>query len=238
MRLWQFLSKAGFGSRRQVLEQFASLQVTVNGEDASPLRQLQVTDAIFVNGQLLEVAKSPPQIWAWHKMIGVDCNVKAGRADSVWTRLQSLPANTHPVGRLDKDSHGLMLLSTDGQLTHRLMHPSQQLWKTYHVQVRGLVSDEVICALRDGPAYQVGSHRIEPQPCRVQQMQQFEGGALLQLQLCEGKHRQIRYMCRAVGLTVVDLKRTAIGPLELGNLAADALRLLTPDEVHLLQNAV
>lgn len=234
MRLWQWLSKAGFGSRSQVLAQFASWHVTVNGHSASPLTQLTPTDRVLVNGQTVAPPTADVQVWAWHKPVGVDCNVREGQSDSVWQRLQQLPAGTHPVGRLDKDSHGLMLLSSSGQLTHQLMHPQHEFGKTYQVHVSGLVSDEVLQRLQCGPAYQVGPHTIQPQPCQVRLLQQFTDGALLEMQLHEGKNRQIRYMCRAVGLKVVDLQRMAIGSVLLGDLAVDALRPLSPQELLLL----
>lgn len=237
MRVWQYLSKAGFGSRSQVLAQFAALQVTVNGHSASPLTQLTPTDQVQLAGQPLTPPAAACQVWAWHKPVGVDCNVRQGRADSVWQRLQGLPAGTHPVGRLDKDSHGLMLLCTDGQLTQQLMHPQHLLCKTYQVQVQGTLSTEVLQRLQAGPAYQVGPHTVQPQPCQVEVLQHQATGALLQMQLHEGKNRQIRYMCRAVGLKVLDLQRVAIGKVQLGELALDALRPLSAAELLQLQAA-
>lgn len=237
MRVWQYLSKAGFGSRSQVLAQFAALQVTVNGHEASPLTQLSPTDLVALAGEPLAPPADACQVWVWHKPVGVDCNVRQGRVDSVWQRLQGLPSGTHPVGRLDKDSHGLMLLCTDGQLTQQLMHPQHLLCKTYQVQVQGELSMDTLLRLQAGPAYQVGPHTVQPQPCHVEVLEQKANNAVLQMQLHEGKNRQIRYMCRAVGLKVVDLQRVAIANVVLGELAPDALRPLSAAELLQLQAA-
>lgn len=244
MRVWQWLSRQGLGSRQQVLAQFAALEVQVNGQAASPLTLLQLGDHVSwlpahssAHARAAHNIQTPrehhiitphaprvePVLWLWHKPLGVDCNVRPGHVNSVWLRLQGQAPGLHPVGRLDKDSHGLMLLSTDGTLTHALMHPSKQIAKTYHVSVRGPVTPERLHAFAQGPQYRVGPKVIAPRPCVVEVLCQTPDGALLAIQLTEGKNRQLRYMCRAVGWTVTDLQRVAIGDITLGSLPLDAI---------------
>lgn len=233
MRLWQFLSRQGVGSRQQILLRYPELGVTRNGQPLSPLALLASGDEIRWLDSTVRVAVYSPShvttdgvacpLWLWHKPIGVDCNVRVGQLDSVWARLQQQPQLLHPVGRLDKDSHGLMLLSSDGNITHALMHPTKAIEKTYRVRVRGTVTPDALQQLAQGPSYHVGPKHIQPQPCRVQQLAATDDGDVLELKLTEGKHRQIRYMCRALGWTVLDLQRTAIGPIKLGALPLDAI---------------
>lgn len=248
MRLWQFLSRQGVGSRQHILQRYSELSVTRNGQPLSPLALLAAGDEIRWFDTTARVAVYQPSdtiadatacpLWLWHKPIGVDCNVLIGQLDSVWARLQQQPTLLHPVGRLDKDSHGLMLLSSDGHISHALMHPSQAIEKTYRVRVRGQVTAHALKLLSEGPRYQVGPNLIQPAPCTVQHCQSTEDGAVLELTLTEGKHRQIRYMCRAMGWTVLDLQRTAIGPIALGMLPPDAIMPLDQPTWHKLQQSL
>lgn len=229
LRVWQRLAQAGFGSRRQIFALFSHDTIRCNDEPVSPLSWCAAEDRLTVNGVELPTCKStaPPKVMAWHKPVGIDCNVRVGRADSVWAKLQQLALPLHPVGRLDKDSEGLLLLSQDGQLTHRLMSPEFAHEKLYQVRFHQPFTPQQLALLTAGPVYQVGPHVYRPKPCQVADID----SQTVLIKLTEGKHRQIRYMSRAVGLKVERLTRIAIGAYELTDLAADAVRDLDAAQI-------
>lgn len=138
-----------------------------------------------------------------------------------------------PVGRLDIETEGALLLTNDGELTHRLTHPSFEVPKTYLVEVRGSVGNKVIRTLLTGVELDDGWARAQG----AQIVEQARGGTLLELVLTEGRNREIRRMMDALGFTVVGLVRVAIGPLRLGRLKAGTYRKLVPAEVIALYRA-
>ena len=148
--------------------------------------------------------------------------------------LTKVPERVYPIGRLDKNSEGLLLFTNDGNFANDIMHPSRHVAKTYRVTVRPDINDEQLIKLAsgveiDGKMTQEGSVVVlDKQPGRV----------VLQMTIHEGRNRQIRKMCEAVGLEVARLKRTAIGPIKLGMLKPGEYRELKPDELRALRNAI
>ncbi len=140
----------------------------------------------------------------------------------------------YPVGRLDKDSEGLLICTNDGELANMLMHPRYHLKKTYFVNVRGNVAGEVadrLRAMRD-----IDGEKIKE--ADVQIVNRSEAYSVLRFVIGEGKNRQIRRMCEAVGLSVMQLKRTSIGPLTLGDLKVGESRSMTKEELNELKRAL
>ncbi len=140
----------------------------------------------------------------------------------------------YPVGRLDRDSQGLLLLTDDGELSHRLLHPRYKVSKKYMVTVQGHPSRDVIKRLERGVEIAPGQ---VTQPCKVRQVGKRKRQAIFEIVLKEGRKRQIRYMFRVMGYRVDRLVRTEMGPLRLGDLESGRVRSLTPQEVSALRQA-
>lgn len=233
-RLWQRLAEAGIAKSAQpALLASGRLQLAVSDQNlataaAQPLKLSQwlPADAILWLDQQPLPAVPPRRYWQYHKPRGIDCNLRASDPASLWHLLQQFPPGVFAVGRLDKDSEGLLLLTNDGQFANQLLHPNQHHQKTYQVQIDQDVSAEQLSALQQGAVYQVGQTTVTPRPCQARLL----APRLLELQLTEGKNRQIRYMCRAVGLKVLRLQRTAVGALQLGDLPVGAVAELNASQ--------
>ncbi len=141
----------------------------------------------------------------------------------------------YPIGRLDKNSEGLLLLTNDGNFANGIMHPSRHVSKTYRVTVRPSVTDEQLIAMSDGVMLDDGKRTL---PASVVVLTQEPERVVLQITIKEGRNRQIRRMCDVVGLEVARLRRTAIGPIKLGMLKPGQYRDLTAEELRALRNAI
>jgi len=150
-----------------------------------------------------------------------------GRRPRVFDLLPDLGVRLHPVGRLDYDAEGLLLLTNDGGLTYRLTHPRHGVARVYHVLVDGRADDSALASLRRGVL-------LEDGPARAETARRLRragpGQAWLELTLAEGRYREVKRLCRAVGLPVRRLVRVAFGPLRIGRLAPGRWRALTPRE--------
>lgn len=231
-RLQKLIAAAGICSRRQAEALIAAGRVTVNGrvavlgEQADPRR-----DRIAVDGRPLRREEAPCYL-LMHKPVGVVTTLRDPRGRPVVTDLlRDVPARVYPVGRLDLTTSGLLLLTNDGELAHRLAHPSHEVAKTYLVRVRGSISAEAIRALEQGVDLDDGPTA----PARVARVRQGGGHAWFELTLHEGRNRQVRRMCQAVGLPVSRLMRVRYAFLSLDDLAPGAYRHLTAAEVARLK---
>ena len=146
--------------------------------------------------------------------------------------ISGVGARVYPVGRLDMDSEGLLLLTSDGELTNRLTHPRHEIPKIYHVKVAGAVSDEQLRALNS--PMEIDGYKILPVKTELKSIQNDH--CVLKMTLFEGRNRQIRKMCEAVDLKILRLCRIAIGDLSLGELPVGKWRYLTDDEIAYLKN--
>ncbi|MDP4946629.1 MAG: rRNA pseudouridine synthase [Alishewanella sp.] len=230
--LTKAIASRGFCSRQAANRLISAGQVLVNGEPARLQQRVAVDDEIQINGQSLAPAPAW-QYWLYHKPVGIDCNNRAADPASIAHVLSQLPVRAFAVGRLDKDSRGLLLLTNDGELAQRLLHPRYQHHKRYRVRVQQAITDAdaLIKAFADGITWQVGPHQYQANPCLVKVLTAHS----LEICLSEGQHRQIRYMCRALGFKVVDLCRIAIGDLPLGDLEEGRYRPLTTIELAQLR---
>jgi 23S rRNA pseudouridine2605 synthase len=238
IRLQKVLAAAGLGSRRRCEELMVSGQVEVNGEIVTQLgvRVDPLRDVIRVDGRRLP----PPSDFAYvvvNKPRGVVSSMadEKGRPD-----LRSLipsgdgGARLFHVGRLDTDTSGLLILTNDGDLAHRLAHPSFEVTKTYVALVRGEMSPAVGNQLREGIVLDDGSAAVD----RFRIMDRTKGRTLVELDLHIGRNRIVRRMLDHVGHPVIELTRTAFGPLRLGNLAVGSTRDLTSAELGALLDTV
>ncbi|MGI2258824.1 RNA pseudouridine synthase [Shewanella sp. GXUN23E] len=236
MRLAQYLAQCGIASRRQCQRLITAGQVTLNGHQALPNArvipgQLALGD-ILLNGEPVTGPQSRT-CWLYHKPVGVDCRLLPQHPDSLYHQLPDSP-RLYPIGRLDKDSRGLLLLTNDGELTQRLMHPDFAHEKYYEVTVDRPYEDEFIAQMQAGVRYQQTLTR----PCHCERLDDIRFG----ITLTQGLNRQIRRMCAALGYKVVDLKRTAILSQTLiddsgHELDATKMRPLTEDEQAALYRA-
>ena len=148
--------------------------------------------------------------------------------------ITDIPERVYPIGRLDKDSEGMLLLTNDGKFANDIMHPSKHVSKTYRVTVRPDINDEQLIKLASGVVID-GRKTAE---CSVIVLDKQPGRVVLQMTIHEGRNRQIRKMCEAVGLEVARLKRNSIGPLKLGTLRPGEYRELKPDELRAIRTAI
>ncbi|EMG38847.1 ribosomal large subunit pseudouridine synthase B [Desulfocurvibacter africanus PCS] len=246
MRLNKALAMAGVCSRRKADELVFAGNVAVNGITASsPGIQVDPqNDIVTVFGK--PVAFLPQEGQATehaYYMLNKPVEVVTTASDPQGRRtvLEILPEvvrkrRVFPVGRLDFFSEGLLLLTSDGDLTYRMTHPRYHLPKVYEVLVRGEVTRDKLEAMRRGMTLAEGE-KLAPVEVKVLDKQML-GKTLLELTLIQGINRQIRRMCRDLGLTVLKLRRTCEGPLSLGALPTGKLRTLTPAEVKVLKKAV
>ena len=233
-RLQKLMAAAGFCSRRRGEELLRQGRVRVNGQPASLGDQADVArDRIEVDGRPLQAA--PPSLTLLlNKPVGVLCTCHDPRGRP--TVLDLLPPplrrgkGLHPVGRLDADSRGALLLSNDGDLTLRLTHPRYGHRRTYRVWVRGVPDGAALKLWRAG----VPLDGEPSQPVALRLLQRDGDAALLDVQMGEGRNRQIRRTAALLGHPVLDLQRTAIGPWSLGELPEGRWRRLQPDELTAL----
>mgnify|MGYP000854735263 CR=1 FL=1 len=236
-RIQKVLSEQGVMSRRKAEEAVAQGRVTVNGrpckigQTVDPRR-----DVICLDGQRLVFEKKQKKVTIMlHKPRGVVTTTSDERGrKSVLDLLGDYPYRVYPVGRLDMQSEGLLLLTNDGELANRIMHPSSHLGKTYRVTVRSLVTEEQLIQLSTG----VDLDGRPTLPAKVHVLTEEPGRTVLQITIYEGRNRQVRRMCEAVGLEVARLRRTHIGPIKLGMLPPGKFRELTPAELAALRNAL
>ncbi|EFV14085.1 pseudouridine synthase [Segniliparus rugosus] len=252
-RLHKVLARAGVASRRGAEQLIAEGRVVVDGRLVVE-QGMQVdpaTAVVEVDGKRVAV-DDRHATYLLNKPKGVVTAMSDQRERCVGDLLREqpdLPAGLFHVGRLDADTTGLLLVSNDGELAHRLAHPSYEIPKTYLATVRGAVGKGALDALRRGVSLEDGPARADavavkgearPAPLRKAQTGHASGGArsVVEITLHEGRNRIVRRMFDAVGHPVVELARLRIGPIRLGGLQAGALRALAPEEVGALWAAV
>jgi 23S rRNA pseudouridine2605 synthase len=229
MRLVKHLAHAGVASRRAAEALVADGRVTVDGAVITdPARDVTGTEAIAVDGEAVR-APGARVVYALHKPRGVVSTASDTHGRRTVVDLVPSGQRLYPVGRLDADSTGLILLTNDGDLAYALTHPRFEVPRTYRARVEGRPSERALRALREGIELEDG--RTAPAHVRVL------GPHELELTIHEGRKRQLRRMCEAVGHRVVDLRRVAFGPLRLGDLATGRHRRLTAAEVQRLRDA-
>ncbi|MBN1642365.1 MAG: rRNA pseudouridine synthase [Anaerolineae bacterium] len=241
MRLQKVLSQAGVASRRASEELIRAGRVRVNGQVVSEMG-VQVDprrDEIVVDGHPVQIARERRYL-KLHKPAGYLSVMSDQRGRRDLGALLPGIEGVHPVGRLDRDSEGLMLLTDDGALTQRLTHPRYRHTKEYLVLVRGALTRKALRTLREGVELEEG--KTAPATVRPEASTPWGGAtrgtSWLRVTLHEGRKRQIRRMCESVGHPVVRLIRVRIGPIELGDLGSGAYRDLTAAEMALLRQEV
>jgi 23S rRNA pseudouridine2605 synthase len=229
MRLAKHLAHAGIASRRASEALVADGRVTVDGAVITdPARDVTGEEAIAVDGELVR-GPGARVVYALHKPAGVLSTAADTHGRPTVVDLVPTGQRLYPVGRLDADSTGLILLTNDGDLAHALTHPRFEVPRTYRARVDGRPSERALRALREGVMLDDG--RTAPAQVRL------VGAHELELTIHEGRKRQVRRMCEAVGHRVVELRRVAFGPLRLGDLTSGRHRRLTAAEVQRLRDS-
>ena len=230
VRLQKFMAECGVASRRKSEELIEMGKVKINGHVAqigdkvNPKR-----DIVTVRGKKINKADRM-YYFMLNKPRGYVTTVSDELGRKTVMDLVDCKARIYPVGRLDKDSEGLLILTNDGSFANALTHPKHNYAKVYRVTVRPSVNDEILDRLRNGVEI---DGRITA-PCDVNIITEEEGRVVLEFILREGRNRQIRKMCEAVNLEVARLKRISIGPIKLGMLQTGKYRELTDNEVKKL----
>ncbi len=229
MRLAKYLAHAGVASRRAAETIVREGRVSVAGKIVrDPACDVDDESGVAVDGKTLGGVERRV-LYAVNKPIGVVSTARDthGRP-TVVSLVEDEPGRLYPVGRLDVDSSGLILVTNDGELAHRLTHPSFEVEKIYRARVGGgPVGEEALRRLREGVRLEDGTTA----PARVRRV----GGGVIEITIHEGRNRQVRRMCEAVGHPVRELERVAFGPLRLGALALGAYRRLGKGEVERLR---
>lgn len=228
MRLQKFMAHCGVASRRAAEQMILAGRVRVNGRAVNELGTSvdPVLDQVEVDGVLIRPEKEHVYLML-NKPVGYITSVKDNFSRPTVLDLVNLDRRIYPVGRLDYDSEGLILLTDDGELTHLLTHPRHAYIKRYYVETDLALSEAALAQLRTG--IDIGDYVTRPAEVTRQ------NGKALVIGIHEGKNRQVRRMIEAVGASVTLLRRLSIGPLELGGLKKGAWRHLTPEEVSQLK---
>lgn len=236
-RLQKFMASSGVASRRKCEELILAGRVTVNGQ---PVRELGITidtsrDEVRLDGDL--IMREAKAYLILNKPRGYITSVgDPHQRRTVMELVSDIEGRLFPVGRLDKDTSGLLFFTNDGDLANLMMHPRYELVKTYQARVRGLIRPDSLQRLREG--IQLDDGMTAPAQVKLLEHRDSDRTSLVEVKIHEGKNRQVRRMLAAVSHRVIDLERTEVGPLNLEGLDLGAYRYLETEEVKGLYEAI
>lgn len=231
IRLQKFISQCGVASRRKAEELILQGKVKINGKTAVLGDKVTADDKVFVSGKRLVAPKARYRYIMLHKPRGFITTMSDERGRRCVAELVAdVGERVYPIGRLDKDSEGMLVFTNDGEFANKVMHPRNSIYKYYRVTVRPSIDEEQLVKLETG--VEIDGQKTAPAIVHV--VHKEEGRVVLEMILHEGKNREIRRMCEAVGLEVARLKRTQIGGVKLGMLKQGSWRDLTDQEVKKL----
>lgn len=232
MRLQKYLALSGVASRRTSERMIAEGHVTVNGQTVTEMGvQVSEEDRVCVDGNPVQPQEEKHYL-AYFKPIGEVTTVSdpEGRP-TVMDKFRDYPVRLYPVGRLDFDSEGLLLLTNDGDMMQHLLHPSHEVEKVYLAKISNQISEDSLRRLRAG--VQLDGRMTSPAQVRLVRYEAFDSVVLVTIH--EGRNRQVRRMFDAIGHQVVSLKRVGFGPISLGDLPRGQWRRLTDVEIRKLK---
>ena len=235
MRLQKYLALCGVASRRHAEEMIASGRVTVNGITVTQMgTQAEEGDVVCVDGRQV-FPEAEKKYIIYHKPAGEVTTVSdpEGRP-TVLDRFSDIGVRLFPVGRLDYDSEGLLLLTNDGELAEKMMHPSHEVDKAYYCKVLGTVTPEALQQLAKG--VMLDDHLTSPARVRLIRQETFD--AIVMVTIHEGRNRQVRRMFEELGYKVLMLRRVRFGPLDLGDLNRGQWRFLEENEIRELKRTL
>ncbi len=239
IRLQKVISESGFCSRRKAEELIQKGRVKVNGRDIEiGVKVDKVKDLISIDGENIIIPKKQNYRYIiLYKPRGYITTMKDENNRNrkcVADLIADVKERIYPVGRLDVNSEGLLLFTNDGDFANDIMHPRKHITKTYRVTVRPDITDKQAADLAEG--VEIDGYKTLPAEIRV--LTKERNRVVIDIIIREGKNRQIRRMCEAVGLEVARLKRTSVGPLRLGILKPGTYRDLKPDELRAIRTAI
>jgi len=231
-RLQKVIAEMGLASRRKAEELIIEGRVTVNGKVATiGMKADMLKDHVKVDGKLL-FRPEKKVYFIFNKPRGVVTSMSdpEGRP-TILDFVRGIKQRVFPVGRLDYDSEGMLLLTNDGEFTHAVLHPSKKIPKTYLVKIKGNIEDENIEKLRNG----IRLERTVTAPAKVKRLRKSESNCWLEMVIHEGKKRQIRRMLERVGHDVIRLMRIKINGIEMGPLKPGECRQISSEELKILK---
>ena len=237
IRIQKIISDSGYCSRRKAEELIEKGRVKVNGHPVSlGDKALAGRDLVTIDGERIDTPKKRKYLYL---MLNKPRGYVTSRSDEldrkcVTELLSTVKERVYPIGRLDRNSEGLLLFTNDGEFANNIMHPSKHVSKTYRVTVRPDITDDQLVRLTEGVIID-GKKTL---PSTINVLAKEQGRVVLQMVIREGRNRQIRKMCEAVGLEVARLRRTGIGPVKLGMLKPGTYRELKAEELRALRNAM
>ena len=232
MRINKFLADKGIASRRHADEIIAAGRVTINGVIATLGANVEDEDEVALDGVILETTEKKMEYYLMNKPKGVVCTVSDDRGRK--TVIDLLPegvGRVFPVGRLDYETEGLLILTNDGDLAYRLTHPMTEIPKTYMAKIEGTLTEKDLNPIRSG----IELDGVMTKKCKAHIVETNKAYTKVHITITEGKNRQVRRMFEAIGRNVELLRRVSIGQLKLTGLDRGKTRPLTEQEVFYLQ---
>lgn len=236
-RVQKIMSEVGYCGRRKAEELISQGRVTVNGRKIKlGDKALYGKDIIAVDGEKLYMPRKKDYVYIMLNKPRGYVTTLSDELDRkcVTDLLEGLDARVYPIGRLDKNSEGLLLLTNDGEFANSVMHPSKQITKTYRVTVRPDITEEQVIQLSTG----VVIDGRKTAPATVNVLTKEQNRVVMLMTIHEGRNRQIRKMCEALGLEVARLRRISEGPIKLGMLKPGTWRELTAEELRAMRTAI
>lgn len=232
IRLQKYISQCGIASRRKAEELILQGSVKINGKTAVLGDKVYPNDKVYLRGKRIILPKNSNRYIMLNKPRGFITTMSDDRGRKCVAELvQNVGERVYPIGRLDKDSEGMLILTNDGNFANKIMHPRNSVYKNYRVTVRPNIDEEQLIKLETGVTLDDGTKTA---PAQVTVIHKEQGRVVLEMILHEGKNREIRRMCEALGLEVARLKRTQIGGVKMGMLKQGDWRDLTEKEVKAL----
>lgn len=235
-RIHKIMADSGYCSRRKAEQLISQGRVKLNGHPVKVGDKASYKDIITVDGERIYIPKKKNFIYIMlNKPRGYVTTVSDEKdRKCVMDLIDGIDERIYPIGRLDRNSEGLLLLTNDGNFANSIMHPSKHISKTYRVTVRPDINDEQLVRLSEG----IELDGKKTLPATVNVLDKTPGRVVMTITIREGRNRQIRRMCEAVGLEVARLRRISIGPLKLGMLKPGDYRELTAEELRAIRNAI
>jgi len=233
MRLQKYLASCGVASRRHAEQMIADGLIQVNGQTITEMGfQVTEEDEVRVRGEIVKPEEQKHYL-LYHKPMGEATTVSDDKGrETVMDHFRDYPVRLYPIGRLDYDSEGLLLLTNDGDLAAKLTHPRHEVDKTYLARVTGKVSAEAVHRLRAGVMLEDG---FRTSPAKVQVIREEAFASAVLITIHEGHNRQVRRMMEAVGHRVLLLRRVRFGPIDIKGVAKGTWRELTEEEIKALK---